>query len=125
MPHASGWVRLHHGTFEDMGESLVTYGVDREKAEEFGTGQFWTTLNVARADCFSQVALVGSGRRVILSFDLPIVVINGCLTETPYPWAWEHPWEWEGQEGMDYEFLPMSFPVLNENMKNITLTFRE
>ena len=112
-------VRLHHGGLTEGIFSIVKYGLNQEIAQAIGgTGEFWATGDPLRASMFAPSA-PGSGKPVLLGFDLPFVILDRCLTETPYPWVWHHE-----QQG-DYEFLCTSYSVLNAGMTNITITYLE
>lgn len=106
-------IRLHHGTDQNSANDLLLHGVDQAQAAAFNvSGEFWATTSAADADTFAQVNPAG-GVPARYSFDLPLWVLQVLLTANP-PRAYRHT-----TSGVDwYEFLPSSFPLLNQHMAN-------
>ncbi len=106
-------IRLHHGTDEDSANDLDQHGVDQAGATAFNvSGEFWATTSAADAETFAQVNPAG-GVPARFSFDLPVRVLQALLSAAP-PRAYQHT-----SGGVDwYEFLPSSFPLLNQHMTN-------
>jgi hypothetical protein len=106
-------LRLHHGTDEASANALLLHGVDQTEAAKFNmSGEFWATTSSADADTFAQVNPAG-GAPARLSFDLPLWAPQALWSSSP-PGVYQHT-----TGGVDwYEFLPSSFPLLNEQMTN-------
>jgi hypothetical protein len=103
-------VRLHHGTDLLSAIDLRDNGLDQARAAAFNaTGEFWATTDLAMADTFAQVNPAG-GIPARFDFDVPQAVLDALLGAHP-PQAYLH--------GNDvFEFLPVSFPMLNQQMMN-------
>lgn len=106
-------IRLHHGTDENSANDLHLNGVNQAQAAAFNvSGEFWATTSVADAETFAQVNPAG-GVPARFSFDLPLAVLQTLLNTAP-PRAYQHT-----TAGVSwYEFLPSSFPLLNQHMAN-------
>ena len=106
-------IRLHHGTDENSAADILLHGLEQGQASVFNvSGEFWATTSAADAEIFAQVNPVGGvpGR---YSFDLSLEVLRDLMTATS-PRAYQHT-----TSGVDwYEFLPSSFPLLNQHMAN-------
>jgi hypothetical protein len=106
-------IRLHHGTDEDSANDLLLHGVQQAPAALFNvSGEFWATSSAADAETFAQANPAG-GVPARFSFDLPLWVLQALLNVT-LPRAYQ-----TTDSGVDwYEFLPSSFPLLNQHMAN-------
>jgi len=106
-------LRLHHGTDGNSATDLLLDGVDEVQAAAFNvSGEFWATTGVGEAETFAQVNPAG-GVPTRYSFDIPLWVLRTLLNANP-PRAYQHT-----TSGVDwYEFLPISFPLLNQHMAN-------
>ena len=111
----SGSIRLFHGTRMEMAESIVEFGVNYGRAKACGaSGEFWVTKVHEVAEHYSQLPPY-VGASVILAFDLPEKSVEHCLQQYPEPWVMDH---LDGR----YQFFSPSYPVLNSQMTNITIT---
>jgi hypothetical protein len=105
-------IRLHHGTDDNSANDLLVNGVNVAGAAYNVSGEFWATTSAADAETFAQVNPAG-GVPARFSFDLPGSVLQALLSAVP-PRAYQHT-----TAGVDwYEFLPGSFPVLNQHLTN-------
>jgi hypothetical protein len=103
-------VRLYHGTDLASANDIRDNGINHTKAAAFNaTGEFWVTTDVPMADTFAQVNPAG-GIPARFEFEVSLAVLGLLLGATP-PRAYQY--------GNDvYEFLPLSFPTLNQHMIN-------
>jgi hypothetical protein len=109
-------VRLFHGGVEEGVFSIINHGLDAKRAMVFGgTGDFWLTSEFSQASVFALTTHTG-GTPVILGVDLPVGVLDRCLSHGPHPWAWRH-------DEHTYEFYPASFQVLTMTITNLTITY--
>jgi hypothetical protein len=101
-------VLLHHGTDAASANDILNHGVDAAKAAQYnGTGEFWATTDPVAADWFAKANLV-NGPPSRLSFEVPEAVLQALLSARP---------EVARTDGQgNYEFLPSSFPVLNQHL---------
>jgi hypothetical protein len=108
---APGVVRLCHGTDLASANDIANHGLDQQQAAACnGSGEFWATTDPDAADWFAQ-ANPNSPPAARLEFDLPDGVLQALLGSLP-PAAYQH--------GADnYEFLPASFPALNQSRNNV------
>ena len=107
---AAGLIRLHHGTDLLSATDILNNGLSRARAASQNvTGEFWATTDAADADTFAQVNPAG-GIPSRYSFDVEEAVLAGLLAANP-PRANQHGPDW-------YEFLPASYPLLNQHMVN-------
>jgi len=106
-------IRLHHGTDENSANDLLHQGLDQAHAAAFNvSGEFWATISLADAEAFAQVNPAG-GVPARYSFDLALWALQTLLISTS-PRAYQH-----STSGVRwYEFLPASFPLLNQHMAN-------
>ena len=101
-------VLLHHGTDAVSAHDIFTFGIDAAKAARYnGAGEFWATTDLVAADWFAKVNLA-NGPPVRFSFEIPDTVLQALLSARP---------EVVRADGQgNYEFLPPSFPVLNQHL---------
>lgn len=112
---AAGCIRLHHGTDKASAEDLLQNGISQTRAVGCGgTGEFWTTTEVADSETFAQVN-PASASPARFSFDVAVTTIQSLLNSKP-PQAHKHGTDW-------YEFLPTSFAELNRSMVNRKVVF--
>jgi hypothetical protein len=106
-------IRLHHGTDENSANDILQHGVNHTQAAAFNvSGEFWATTSAADAETLAQVNPAG-GVPARFSFDFPLGMLQTLLHARP-PRAYQHT-----TAGVDwYEFLPSSFPLLNQHMAN-------
>jgi hypothetical protein len=106
----AGFIRLHHGTDVTSAQDILHNGLNQASAAVHNvSGEFWTTTDIPSADVFAQVNPVG-GIPARLSFDLPEQILAALLAAHP-PRVYQ-------QGSLEYEFLPASFPLLNQHMTN-------
>jgi hypothetical protein len=106
-------IRLHHGTDKYSANDLFLNGVNQAQAAVFNvSGEFWATTSAIDSEAFAQVNPAG-GVPALYSFDLPLEVLQALLESNP-PRVYQHT-----TTGVNwYEFLPSSFPLLNQHMAN-------
>jgi hypothetical protein len=103
-------VCLYHGTDIASAEEIRDYGVDAGGAAAFNvSGEFWASINRTTADIFAQVN-PAAGVPARLDFDLPEWILTILMPAHP-PGVYRH-----GTE--EFEFLPSSYPLLNQHMTN-------
>jgi hypothetical protein len=106
-------IRLHHGTDESSANDLLQHGAQQAQAAVFNvSGEFWATTSAADAETFAQVNPAG-GVPARFSFDPPLWVPQTLLSASP-PGAYQH----TTSGVVWYEFLPDSFPLLNQHAAN-------
>jgi hypothetical protein len=102
--------RFHHGTDLTCGNDLLRNGVDRQRAAAWNSsGEYWATTDHARAEWFAR-SHPNSPPAVCFEFDLPEPVLQMILHVNP-PGARHH-------ASNDVEFLPPSYPLLNQHVVN-------
>jgi hypothetical protein len=101
-------VLLHHGTDAASANDILTHGIDAAKAALYNsTGEFWATTDPVAANWFAKANLA-NGPPARLCFEIPEAVLQALLSARP---------EVARTDGQgNYEFLPPSFPVLNQQM---------
>lgn len=103
-------IRLHHGTDQTSANDLLLGGVNQQQAAVWnGSGEFWATVEHRRAEWFA-LSHPSSPPAACFEFDLAESVLLALLQMIP-PAAIRH-----GRD--DYEFLPASHALLNQNMSN-------
>lgn len=112
-PTENGCLRLYHGTDAASAESIRTSGVSLESAAEFGGREFWMTTVPTTAWTFATSRIMG-GKSCVLSADVSVEAISYCLQE-----------DWASIQMDNYSimFEPQSFEILNDAMKNLTVSF--
>lgn len=101
-------VILYHGTDVASANDIMQYGVDAKRASGYnGTGEFWATTNPTTADWFARVN-AANGPPARLRFEISAVVLQSLLAAVPVVARNDGP--------EDYEFLPGSFAILNQDM---------
>jgi hypothetical protein len=107
---AAGFIRFHHGTDLLSARDLMNNGLSRAQAASWNvSGEFWATTDVQDADTFAQVNPAGA-TPARYSFDLEATVLAALLGAHPSQ-AYRHGPDW-------FEFLPASFPVVNQHAVN-------
>lgn len=107
-------VRLHHGTDRASANDLFQNGVNRQHAAAWnGSGEFWATIDHRRAEWFA-LSHPASPPAACFEFDLPEPVLQAILQIAPVAGIRHGP--------NDYEFLPASFPLLNQGIQNRQVT---
>jgi len=107
---SQGSIRSHHGTDQTSANDLAQGGVDQQHAAAWnGSGEFWATTDHHRAQWFA-LSNPGSPPAACFEFDLPESVLLAILQLNP-PGAVHH-------APNDCEFLPESYPQLNQHMNN-------
>jgi hypothetical protein len=103
-------IRFHHGTDQTCADELLQHGVDEQQAVAWnGSGEFWATNDHHRAEWFA-LSHPTSPTAACFEFDLPESVLLAILQMSP-PGAIHH-------LPSDYEFLPVSYLLLNQHMVN-------
>lgn len=107
-----GVYRFHHGTDPASANDLFRNGVSQQHAAAWnGSGEFWATIDHRRAEWFA-LSHPASPPAACFEFDLPEPVLQAILQMVA---AIRH-----GPN--DYEFLPASYPLLNQAMQNKHIT---
>ncbi len=107
-------IRFHHGTDINGANDLLQNGVDQQQAAAWnGSGEFWATTSHQRAEWFAR-SHSNSPPAACFEFDLPDAALTAILQMNPAV-ALRH-----GQD--DYEFLPASHGMLNQQMINEQIT---
>jgi hypothetical protein len=97
--------------------SIRDHGLDAALAAVYnGAGEFWASTSTATADWFARTNPAG-GTPARLDFEIPEQVLQQLLKQQPAIVNFYPP--------DDYEFLPPSFDVLNQNMttEQVVLVF--
>ena len=103
-------IRFRHGTDLASANDLHQNGVNQQKAAAWnGSGEFWASLDHGRAEWFAR-SHPNSPPAVCFEFDLPEPVFEFILRMKPLGVRHHAP--------NDFEFLPPSYAILNENMVN-------
>jgi hypothetical protein len=111
---SQGVIRLYHGTDLASANDLLQNGVSQSRAAAWnGSGEFWATSDRGRAELFA-LSHPDSPPAACFEFDLAEPVLTAMVRTSP-PTVIRH------GDG-DYEFLPASFAVLNQNMANRQVT---
>jgi hypothetical protein len=111
-----GFTRFHHGTDQTSANDLLLHGVSQQHAAVWnGSGEFWATSDHKRAKWFA-LSHPSSPPAACFEFDLPESVLLVILQMNP-PGAVHH-------VPNDYEFLPVSYPLLNQRItKRLVVSF--
>lgn len=103
-------IRFHHGTDRVNANDLFQNGVNQQHAAAWnGSGEFWATTDHRRAGWFA-LSHPASPPAACFEFDLPEPVLMAILQMAPIAAIQHGP--------NDYEFLPASYPLLNQGMRN-------
>lgn len=102
------FIRLHHGTDQGSAQNLVRHGVDpRQAAVWNGSGEFWASTDHRRAVWFA-LSHPNSPPAACFKFEQPESLVVSIMQISP-PGALLHLPD-------DYEFLPVSHPLLSQHM---------
>lgn len=103
-------VTLYHGTDLASAEDLVRNGVDAQKAAQCNaSGEFWASTSLDDATWYAH-GNPDSPPAARLEFDLPLSALQTFLQMVPPGVNHYQPSE--------YEFLPHSFPLLNQFLRS-------
>jgi hypothetical protein len=107
---SQGSIRLHHGTDRTSANDLLQTGVNQQHAAAWnGLGEFWATSDHHRAEWFA-LSHPTSPPAACFEFDLSESMLLVILQMNP-PGVMRH-------APNDYEFLPVSYGLLNLHMSN-------
>jgi hypothetical protein len=112
-PSEGDLITLGHGTDIASAQYIAGSGINYEMAVGYGGGgSFWTTedLDWAKWCAFANPA---DGDPALVTFGLPVSVVQGALSSLP-PLAAEH-------DNKTYEFYEKCFKLLNQSMVNATV----
>jgi hypothetical protein len=117
--HANESLRLFHGTDTASATSIVETGPHPDMAiEHGGTGDFWTTVDLSKAIQYGAVSygvnLEVDTALYVVSFDLPVSVIEDCLSR-PVPTLWFH------EDNTVLEFKAPGLRRVAQAMTNVTV----
>src|SRR5262245_8494820 len=99
---------LYHGTDMASANDILQHGVDASQAARYNsTGEVWATTDPTVAEWFARAKLA-NGPPALLRFEVPHATVQGLLAAQPVMA------QTDGQG--TYEFLPASFPTLNQHM---------
>jgi hypothetical protein len=105
-----GLIHFHHGTELASANDLFLRDVNQQSAAVWnGSGEFWATTDHRRAEWFA-LSHPNSPPAACFEFDLPESILVAISQMNPVG-ALRH-----GRS--DYEFLPVSFALLNQHMLN-------